>query len=68
MRRFTRLSLGFSKKLDCLVAAISLHVAHYNFCRIHSTLKATPAMAADVTNAPWTLEELYDKALGGGAK
>jgi IS1 family transposase len=64
MRRFTRLSLGFSKKLDHLAAAIALHVAHYNFCRIHGSLKMTPAMAAEVTNAPWTLAELVDKALG----
>jgi hypothetical protein len=65
MRRFTRLSLGFSKKFENLAAAVALHVAHYNFCRIHSTIRKTPAMAAGVTNAPWTLEELCDKAMGG---
>ena len=45
MKRFTRLSLGFSKKLENLAAAVALHVAHYNFCRIHSTLRTTAAMA-----------------------
>jgi IS1 family transposase len=65
IRRFTRLTLGFSKKLENLAAAVALHVAHYNFCRIHGSLRCTPAMAAEVTNAPWTLEELYEKALSG---
>jgi len=64
VRRFTRLTLGFSKKLDNLAAAVALHVAHYNFCRIHSSLGKTPAMAAGVTNDIWTLEDLYEKALG----
>jgi len=64
MRRLTRLSLGFSKKLENLAAATALHVAHYNFCRVHGTLGKTPAMAADVTNDVWTLEELFDKAMG----
>jgi IS1 family transposase len=64
VRRFTRLTLGFSKKLENLNAAVALHAAHYNFCRIHSTIRKTPAMAAQVTNDVWTLEELYDKAMG----
>jgi IS1 family transposase len=64
VRRFTRLTLGFSKKLENLNAAFALHAAHYNFCRVHSTLGKTPAMAAQVTNDIWTLEELYDKAMG----
>jgi len=55
--------LGFSKKLDNLNAAVALHVAHYNFCRIHGKLGKTPAMAAGVTNDIWTLEELFDKAM-----
>jgi hypothetical protein len=63
IRRFTRLTLGFSKKLENLNAAVALHVAHYNFCRVHSTIRKTPAMAAGVTNDIWTLEELVDKAL-----
>lgn len=64
MRRLTRLSLGFSKKLENLAAATALHVAHYNFCRVHSSLRMTPAMAADVTNGIWSVEELYDRAMG----
>jgi hypothetical protein len=47
MRRFTRLALGFSKKLDNLAATTATYVAHYNFCRWHGSLKMTPAMAAD---------------------
>ncbi|MGD0388974.1 MAG: hypothetical protein ABSC42_08470 [Tepidisphaeraceae bacterium] len=58
LRRFTRLSLGFSKKLENLAAAVALHVAHYNFCRVHSTTRITPAMAAGVTDHVWELEEL----------
>jgi hypothetical protein len=58
LRRFTRLSLGFSKKLENLVAAVCLHMAHYNFCRRHGTLKMSPAMAAGVTNELWDLERL----------
>ena len=58
IKRFTRLSLGFSKKLENLAAAVALHVAHYNFCRVHSTTRVTPAMAAGVTDHVWELEEL----------
>jgi IS1 family transposase len=58
MRRFTRLALGFSKKLENLGAAVALHVAHYNFCRVHGTLRMTPAMAAGVTDHVWELDEL----------
>jgi hypothetical protein len=59
MRRFTQLSLGFSKKLENLAAAVALHVAHYNFCRVHGGLeKITPAMAAGVTDHVWELSEL----------
>lgn len=61
IRRFTRLSLGFSKKIDNLWASISLHFAHYNFCRIHSTLKTTPAVAAGVVDEPWSLQKLLDR-------
>ena len=56
MKRFTRLSLGFSEKLTNLRAAVALHVFHYNFCRIHGSLKRTPAMAAGVTDRLWSLE------------
>lgn len=58
MRRFTRLTNAFSKKLENLKAACALHFAHYNFCRIHSTLRVTPAMAAGVTNEIWSLNHL----------
>jgi len=58
LRRFTRLTNAFSKKLDNLKAAVTLYVAFYNFCRQHQTLKATPAMAAGLTDHVWTLTEL----------
>jgi hypothetical protein len=64
MKRFSRLALGFSKKFENLAAAIALHVAHYNFCRVHGALRKTPAMEADLTNDIWNLEDLYDKAMG----
>ena len=63
MKRFTRLSLGFSKKLENLAAAVALHVAHYNFVRVHSSLTMTPAMAAGVINDLWTIEDLYDAVM-----
>lgn len=62
LKRFARLSLGFSKKLENLAAAVSLHFAHYNFVRRHSTLGCTPAMAAGVTPRLWSLGDLYDAA------
>ncbi len=62
MRRFTRLSLGFSKRLENLAAAVALHTAHYNFCRRHSTLRTTPAMAAGVTNTLWSLADLIERS------
>lgn len=58
MKRFTRLALGFSKKWSNLRDAIDLHVAFYNFCWVHSTIKTTPAVAAGIASAPWTVEEL----------
>lgn len=58
MRRFTRLTNAFSKKLTNLKAACALHFAHYNFCRVHSSLRVTPAMAAGVSNRIWPLETL----------
>lgn len=57
-RRFTRLTNAFSKKLDNLKAAIALHFAHYNFVRVHQTLRTTPAMAANLTDHLWSLLEL----------
>jgi IS1 family transposase len=58
MRRFTRLTNAFSKKIENHVAALALHYAYYNFCRIHQTLRITPAMAAGVSNHVWEIEEL----------
>ena len=58
MRRFTRLTNGFSKKLANHEAALALHFAHYNFCRIHQTLRVTPAMAAGVVDRVMGVEDL----------
>ncbi|HEY4905050.1 MAG TPA: IS1 family transposase [Candidatus Sulfotelmatobacter sp.] len=58
MRRFTRLTNGFSKKLTNLKAACALHFAHYNFCRVHSSLRVTSAMAAGISSEIWPLERL----------
>ena len=63
MRRFTRLTNGFSKKLENLRASISLHFANYNFCRIHQTLKCTPAIAAGITNRLWSMEDLLEREM-----
>ena len=57
LRRFTRLTNGFSKKRSNLAAAVSLYVVWYNFCRVHSTLRVTPAMQAGLSDHIWTLEE-----------
>jgi hypothetical protein len=61
MRRFTRLTNGFSKKLENHKAAVALHFAHYNFVRLHKTLRTTPAMAANVSSRLWSLDELVDR-------
>src|SRR5690348_9542201 len=58
MRRFTRLTNGFSKKLESHVASVALHYMHYNFCRIHQTLRVTPAMQAGVSDHVWEIHEL----------
>jgi IS1 family transposase len=60
LRRFTRLTNGFSKKVENLRAAVALHFAHYNFCRRHLTLKTTPALAAGVANRVWTMADLVN--------
>lgn len=57
-RRFTRLTNGFSKSLPSHKFSLALHFAHYNFCRIHQTLRVTPAMEAGVTDHVWELSEL----------
>jgi len=58
MRRFTRLTNGFSKKVENLEHAVSLHFMHCNFARIHKTLRVTPAMEAGIADHVWTLEEI----------
>lgn len=58
LRRFTRLTNGFSKKLANLKAMVALYICYYNFCRIHGSLRVTPAMAAGVTDRVWSLGEL----------
>jgi IS1 family transposase len=62
-RRFTRLTNGFSKKLDNHVAAVALYVAHYNFCRVHEALRMTPAKAIGVASRAWTIAELVEAAI-----
>ena len=61
MRRFTRLTNAFSKKVENLRAAVSLHFAHYNFVRVHRTLRVTPAMEARVSDRLWSLDELVER-------
>lgn len=58
MRRFTRLTIAFSKKIENLEAAVALHFMWYNFGRVHQTLRVTPAMEAGVTDHVWTLAEI----------
>jgi hypothetical protein len=58
IRRFTRLTNAFSKKLANLKAAVALHFAYYNFCRVHKSLRVTPAMEAGLTDHVWTISEL----------
>ena len=58
MRRFTRLTNGFSKKLQNHEHAIPLHYMHYNFARVHQTLRVTPAMEAGVADHVWSLDEI----------
>jgi IS1 family transposase len=58
MRRFTRLTNAFSKKLENHVASMSIHYVWYNFCRIHQTLRITPAMAAGISDHVWGIEDI----------
>lgn len=58
MRRFTRLTNAFSKKLDNHIASLAIHYMHYNFCRVHQTLRVTPAMEAGIANHIWSIAEL----------
>jgi len=58
MRRFTRLTNAFSKKIENHACAIALHFMYYNFARVHQTLRVTPAMAAGVSDHVWEIEEI----------
>ncbi len=58
MRRLTRLTNGFSKKLENLTHAVALHFMYYNFGRIHQTLRVTPAMGCGLSDHVWALEEI----------
>ena len=58
MRRFTRLTNAFSKKIENHEAAIALFVLHYNFARVHQTFRVTPAMEAGIADHIWTIEEI----------
>ena len=60
MRRFTRLTNAFSKKIENLSHAVALHFMYYNFCRIHQSLRITPAMAAGVTDRLWEIEDILN--------
>lgn len=60
MRRFTRLTNGFSKKLENHMHAIALHYMYYNFCRIHKTLRCTPAMEAGISKKVWEIEDIVN--------
>lgn len=58
IRRFTRLTIGFSKKIENHAHAVALHFMYYNFGRIHKTLRVTPAMEAGVSDHVWSIEEV----------
>lgn len=68
MRRMTRLTNGFSKKIEGLEAAVALHFMHYNFCRIHQTLRTTPAMAAGIADHVWSIEQVVGLLAGQSKK
>ncbi len=67
-RRFTRLTNGFSKKVENHAAAVSLFVGHYNLCRVHEALRITPAMALGVTDHIWSIDELVRGAIEGAVR
>ena len=62
-KRFARLSNGFSKKIDCHLAAVGLYVAFYNLCRMHEALRMTPAMALGIADRVWSIGDLIEAAL-----
>ena len=64
MRRLTRLTNGFSKKWENFGLALALYFAWYNFCKIHSTIRCTPAMEAGIADHVWTLGELLGRVDG----
>jgi IS1 family transposase len=61
MRRFTRLTNGFSKKFENHCHSVALHYAYYNFCRVHQSLRVTPAMEAKLTDHVWSIDELLSR-------
>jgi len=63
MRRFTRLTNAFSKKIENHIASIAIHYMHYNFCRIHQTLRVTPAMQAGIADHAWSVPEMVELLL-----
>ena len=58
MQRYTRLTNAFSKKIENHIAAVALHFLYYNFCRVHQTLRVTPAMAAGIAHHGWSIAEV----------
>jgi transposase InsO family protein len=60
----TRLTNGFSKKWENHEAALALFFAYYNFCRVHSTIKTTPAVKAGLAERPWTVQEMLMRIAG----
>ena len=68
MRRFTRLTNGFSKKVENHAYAVALHMMYYNFVRIQAKLRVTPAMAAGVTDKLWEIGDIVALVEGGEAK
>ena len=62
-KRFARLSKGFSKRLENRCAAVSLYVVHYSVCRVHESLRSTPAVAFGIADRVWTIGNLLDAAL-----
>jgi hypothetical protein len=67
-RRITRLTNGFSTKVEHHAYQVALHFMHYNFVRIHTTLRMTPAMAAGVTDRLWTIQDIVSLMPGPVAK
>ena len=58
MRRFTRLTNAFSKKIENHIASIAIHYMHYNFCRVHESIRVTPAMEAGIADHVWSISEM----------